>query len=206
VRAVAAGRFAARGARPIWPEVTFWSRLAIDHEVPRGEVGGDGTPVHAYASDEGALMSHDLARDIQLRPTRFRSGYAADEVEPFLAVVQDALRSPRPRLRAGDVAERRFTPVILKPGYRMDDVDDYLTEVEHLLSERGPGGERPLSSPHTIRARIRLHHQRRRREALLVWLAHQLPDRKIPAAAAAAGEDDRPEPLLIPWGSSRSAT
>jgi DivIVA domain-containing protein len=140
VRAVAAGRFAARGARPIWPEVTFWSRLAIDHEVPRGEVGGDGTPVHAYASDEGALMSHDLARDIQLRPTRFRSGYAADEVEPFLAAVQDALRSPRPRLRAGDVAERRFTPVILKPGYRMDDVDDYLTEVEHLLSERAPRG------------------------------------------------------------------
>ena len=81
-------------------------------------------------------MSHNLAQDAQFRQTRFRAGYAVDEVELFIEAVQDALRAPRPRLNAADVAERRFTPVILKPGYRMDNVDDYLSEAEHLLSER----------------------------------------------------------------------
>ena len=31
----------------------------------------------------------------------------------------------------------------------------------------------------TIRASIRLKHQRRRREALLTWLEHQLPERRL---------------------------
>jgi DivIVA domain-containing protein len=68
--------------------------------------------------------------------TRFRPGYAIEEVDLFVAAVEDALHSHRPRLGAVDLAYQRFTPVRLKPGYRMDEVDDYLTEAKHLLDER----------------------------------------------------------------------
>ena len=47
--------------------------------------------------------------------------------------VMSTIRGP---VREAEVAEQRFTPVVLKTGYRMDDVDDYLTEAEHLLRER----------------------------------------------------------------------
>ena len=82
-------------------------------------------------------MSTSASTDVRLRPTRLRTGYAADEVDAFIEAVEDALRSPTPRLGASDVAWQRFTPVMLRSGYRRDDVDDYLTEAEHLLSERG---------------------------------------------------------------------
>ena len=81
-------------------------------------------------------MSTYVADDTRFRQTRFRVGYATDEVDTFVEAVEDALRSPTPRLGASEVAWRRFTPVILKAGYHMDDVDDYLTEAEHLLGER----------------------------------------------------------------------
>ena len=84
-------------------------------------------------------MSQSFAQDGQLRQTRFRAGYAADEVESFVRAVEDALRSPASLLDASDVARKRFSPVVLKPGYRMDDVDDYLDGAVRLLRER----ERP---------------------------------------------------------------
>jgi DivIVA domain-containing protein len=102
-------------------------------------VGGDGLHVHS-TGEEGALMSTYVAQDIRFRLTRFRTGYAVSEVDAFVEAVEDALRSPTPRLDASDVAWQRFTPVMMKSGYRMDDVDDYLTEAEHLLSERGHSG------------------------------------------------------------------
>jgi len=75
-----------------------------------------------------------------LRHTRIRPGYAAEEVEPFVAAVEGDLRSPEPRLRPGEVAEVRFSPVVLRHGYRMDDVDDYLDRAERelRLRERRP--------------------------------------------------------------------
>ena len=85
-------------------------------------------------------MTTYVAQDTRFRQTRFRAGYAVDEVDAFVEVVEDALRSPTPRLGASDVAWQRFTPVVMKSGYRMDDVDDYLTEAEHRLSERGHEG------------------------------------------------------------------
>ena len=85
-------------------------------------------------------MSTYVAQDTRFRQTRFRTGYAAREVDAFVEAVEDALRSPTPRLDASDVAWQRFTPVTLRSGYRMDDVDDYLTEAEHRLIERGYEG------------------------------------------------------------------
>jgi DivIVA domain-containing protein len=81
-------------------------------------------------------MSQELAQETQLRQTRFRTGYAADEVERFVAAVDAALRSPTPGLHAADIGDKRFSPVVLQHGYRMDDVDNYLDGVEHLLRER----------------------------------------------------------------------
>ena len=72
----------------------------------------------------------------RFRHTRIRTGYAPDEVDAFVETVEDALRSPTPLLGAGDVASCQFTPVVLKTGYHMGDVDDYLSEAEHLLSAR----------------------------------------------------------------------
>ena len=84
--------------------------------------------------DEHARREHD-----QLRHTRIRAGYAAEEVEPFVAEVEESLRSPQPRLEAADVARKTFIPVVLRHGYRMDDVDDYLDRAEHVLKERREG-------------------------------------------------------------------
>ncbi|RYP87237.1 DivIVA domain-containing protein [Nocardioides guangzhouensis] len=75
-----------------------------------------------------------------LRHTRIRPGYAAEEVEPFVEAVEGDLRSPEPRLGAGEVARKTFSPVVLRHGYRMDDVDDYLDRAEHLLRLREQGG------------------------------------------------------------------
>jgi DivIVA domain-containing protein len=81
-------------------------------------------------------MSQHLAQDTRFRETRLRAGYAAYEVELFVEAVEDALRSASPRLDSSDVAWQRFTPVMMKPGYRMDDVDDYLEDAERVLRER----------------------------------------------------------------------
>jgi DivIVA domain-containing protein len=81
-------------------------------------------------------MSAQATLSPQFRPTKWRAGYAADEVERFIESVEDALRSPTPLLSARDVAWHRFTPVLLKPGYDMDDVDRYLADAEHRLGER----------------------------------------------------------------------
>jgi DivIVA domain-containing protein len=51
-------------------------------------------------------------------------------------VVEDALRSPNPRVSAADVAGHRFTPVRLMTGYDPDDVDHYLDEAQQRLRER----------------------------------------------------------------------
>jgi DivIVA domain-containing protein len=87
-------------------------------------------------SSEGAQMSTDVMQDTSFRPTRFRAGYDPDEVDAFVEAVADSLRSPMPRLDASDVAWQRFSSVILKRGYDRDDVDDYLSEAEHLLGQR----------------------------------------------------------------------
>jgi DivIVA domain-containing protein len=81
-------------------------------------------------------MSTSDVTDRAFRQTRFRGGYAPDEVDVFIDAVEDALRSPTPRLGATDVAEQGFTPVLFKTGYHIGDVDDYLSEAEQLLNER----------------------------------------------------------------------
>lgn len=81
-------------------------------------------------------MRSDTAVTTDFRRTRLRPGYRPDEVKAFVESVEDALRSPTPRMSGADVAWQRFTPVLLRSGFHKDDVDLYLTEAEHRLYER----------------------------------------------------------------------
>jgi DivIVA domain-containing protein len=83
------------------------------------------------------LMRRYVGHAPTFRLTRFRTGYATDEVDHFVDAVQDALRSPHPRVGCLDIARQRFRAVMLRTGYHRGDVDAYLSEAEHLLSERG---------------------------------------------------------------------
>jgi DivIVA domain-containing protein len=77
-----------------------------------------------------------LAPDTEFRNTRLRAGYAIDEVDQFVEVVEEALRSESPRLDAAEVAEQQFSQVKFKPGYRTEDVDSYLGQAERWLYQR----------------------------------------------------------------------
>lgn len=59
-----------------------------------------------------------------------------EEVDNFVALVEDALASVVPRIRSTDVAACRFTPVQFKWGYDMHQVDEYLEQARRLLRER----------------------------------------------------------------------
>jgi DivIVA domain-containing protein len=77
--------------------------------------------------------------DKRFRQTRWRAGYKPDEVDGFVEMVDDALRSPTPRLTPVEVAQSRFTPVLFMTGYHMGDVDDYLERAESRLTARPAG-------------------------------------------------------------------
>jgi len=84
----------------------------------------------------------------RFRQTRWPAGYSVEEVDRFVAVVEDALASEVPRISSTDIATRRFTPVQLKPGYDMDEVDQYLERARLRLRDR-EGQRSPSPRPTT---------------------------------------------------------
>ena len=90
--------------------------------------------------------------DKRFRQTRWRAGYKPDEVDGFVEAVDDAMRSPTPRLSASDVAGSRFTPVMFMPGYHMGDVDEFLARAERRLVERTHAWSPP--SPYARHGRL----------------------------------------------------
>jgi DivIVA domain-containing protein len=72
----------------------------------------------------------------RFRRTRWRAGYSPDEVDAFVARVEEALESPEPRIGAPEVNMHRFTPVRLMAGYDPDDVDSYLDGAAEELNKR----------------------------------------------------------------------
>ena len=82
-----------------------------------------------------ALDIDVLAPDTDFRHTRFRTGYAIDEVDRFVEVVENALRSASPRLTAAEVAGQQFSQVRFKPGSRREDVDNYLGQADRWLHQ-----------------------------------------------------------------------
>lgn len=63
--------------------------------------------------------------------TRFRSGYAVEDVDAFLDAVFSALASGQ---SPPDIDSARFRPTRFAPGYDMTEVDAFLEELASGLS------------------------------------------------------------------------
>lgn len=63
-------------------------------------------------------------------------GYDITEVDSVVDKIVAALETPRPQLTAEDVRRVRFTPVRLRAGYRMGDVDAWLDQASERLARR----------------------------------------------------------------------
>jgi DivIVA domain-containing protein len=91
-----------------------------------------------------------LARDVtekRFTPTRFRDGYAVDDVDAFLERVHATLTAYEGGtafgvLSATDVVNARFHPTKFRKGYSQDEVDDFLDEVVAELRRRESAGGR----------------------------------------------------------------
>lgn len=91
-----------------------------------------------------------LARDVtekRFTPTRFRDGYAMDDVDAFLERVHATLTAYEGGtafgvLSATDVVNARFHPTKFREGYSQDEVDDFLDEVVAELRCRESAGGR----------------------------------------------------------------
>jgi DivIVA domain-containing protein len=71
--------------------------------------------------------------------TRFRESYRMSAVDAFLAEIRPWLdgRLPNPEV-AERIRRSRFQPIRLRPGYDMDEVDDYLERIAALASQGHP--------------------------------------------------------------------
>ncbi|WP_344919353.1 DivIVA domain-containing protein [Streptosporangium oxazolinicum] len=105
------------------------ARRAAPGEPERGEPGeGEGREDHAARVERVAF-----------RPGRLGMGYDEDEVDVFLDRIVATLRGTTDApLTPGDVREARFTTVMLRPGYAIGEVDEFLDEMAGVL-ETGPG-------------------------------------------------------------------
>lgn len=66
-------------------------------------------------------------------------GYNEDEVDAFLDRIVATLRGTTDTpLTPGDVREARFSTVMLRPGYAIGEVDEFLAEMAGVL-ETHPG-------------------------------------------------------------------
>lgn len=75
----------------------------------------------------------------QFRLTRFRESYAIAEVDAFLDAIGPWLTGRLPNQEAASrIRDARFSPVRMRAGYVMDDVDDHLGELLKLASQGLP--------------------------------------------------------------------
>ena len=78
------------------------------------------------------LLSSEIPA-VVFQLTKFREGYATDDVDRMLVAARTALdsweRGERPNLTAVDVVNSRFRPTKFRQGYDQDQVDDFLDTV-----------------------------------------------------------------------------
>jgi len=77
-------------------------------------------------------------------PTKFREGYAQEDVDDFLDRVQAAFAAHEQgrvsvELSPEDVTNARFRPTRFRNGYDQDEVDDFLDRVVVALRALGTG-------------------------------------------------------------------
>ncbi|WP_329091338.1 MULTISPECIES: DivIVA domain-containing protein [unclassified Streptosporangium] len=115
-------RPAGTDGRPVVP-----ARRAAPEEPEPGEPG-EGWEDHAARVERAAF-----------RPGRLGMGYNEDEVDAFLDRIVATLRGTTDTpLTPGDVREARFSTVMLRPGYAIGEVDEFLAEMAGVL-ETHPG-------------------------------------------------------------------
>ncbi|WP_436759258.1 DivIVA domain-containing protein [Streptosporangium sp. V21-05] len=74
---------------------------------------------------------------VAFRPGRLGMGYDEDEVDAFLDRIVATLRGTTDTpLTPGDVREARFATVMLRPGYAIGEVDEFLEELAGALETR----------------------------------------------------------------------
>ncbi|MGC5012443.1 DivIVA domain-containing protein [Streptosporangium sp. DT93] len=109
------------------------------------EPGEHPDPV-GYARDEeppevfgpGDVEEHAARIErVAFRPGRLGMGYREEEVDAFLDRVVATLRGTTDRpLSAGDVREARFATVMLRPGYAVAEVDEFLADLAGVMETR----------------------------------------------------------------------
>ncbi len=87
--------------------------------------------------------------------TKWGEGYDPGEVDALVARIRATLEDGSGRLTAADVEAARITPT--RPGYDMDEVDDYLDALKVALAAAGHVGENASaraerSAPHAATA------------------------------------------------------
>jgi DivIVA domain-containing protein len=109
-------RPAGTDGRPIVP-----ARRAAPKETEQGE--REEPEDHATRVERAAF-----------RPGRLGMGYNEDEVDAFLDRVVATLRGTTDTpLTPGDVREARFATVMLRPGYAIGEVDEFLDDLARVL-------------------------------------------------------------------------
>ncbi|MFI7053812.1 DivIVA domain-containing protein [Streptosporangium canum] len=91
-----------------------------------------------YAASEETLAAFEehaaRVERAAFRAGRLGMGYNEDQVDAFLDRVVATLRGTTDQpVTPGDVRAARFATVILKPGYAVSDVDEFLTDLAGVL-------------------------------------------------------------------------
>ncbi|MEV5408452.1 DivIVA domain-containing protein [Thermopolyspora sp. NPDC052614] len=133
------------GARSTDGAVTAIDGVRPEAAEPPEPGAGDETAdgAHAAVADAPAetWFEEQAAR---VERARFRSGrlgmgYNEDEVDAFLDRVVATLRGATDApLTPADVRDARFSTVLLRPGYAIGEVDEFLAELAEVIAKRTP--------------------------------------------------------------------
>ncbi|WP_281249818.1 DivIVA domain-containing protein [Streptosporangium canum] len=109
---------------------------------PAAEEAGDLPPAAEeyaeYTESEETLAAFEehaaMVERAAFRAGRLGMGYNEDQVDAFLDRVVATLRGTTDQpVTPGDVRAARFATVILKPGYAVGEVDEFLTDLAGVL-------------------------------------------------------------------------
>jgi DivIVA domain-containing protein len=131
-------------------------RERVDDRPNRGKIGtgttvrggmeGSRRPTCRPRNSRSTVLARDVTEK-RFTPTRFRDGYAMDDVDAFLERIHATLTAYEQRtavdvLADVDVVNARFRPTRFREGYDQDEVDDFLDQVVAVLRRHASAGGR----------------------------------------------------------------